>query len=698
MDDYICALRKKILLQGRLFIFERHLCFHSSLFGYQKAKVIPLDAVIEIDKKKNVGFPNSIQITWDASPQGESIKKEFFTSFLSREEAYKLIIGLWAQCSDRGREHATTIGLGATEDEENASRSMSRRWSKWVRVGAQADAEQDTTSRVEGDPSMGGGDGETPTHAGANGSGPFAWNQDSLLSSPLAEGSGDVDAFVGLSEVEGGGPIVTRSSAETAGAVPEFEEVFSCTDAKAVREYFDGAREASPPMPSDMQRVMKCTLPTSSRGFFVAFLCPNSSFFEDFHRSQGHHSIQISPWQKHYKVGPVRDLRFVTPLKGWRLGPPQALCHQTQRLKAYAGQHLVFETSQVMSDIPYGDHFRVDQRWDITPSSSTPGACDLEVHIAVPFTKSTMWRKFIEKSVTSSTLEAFQMFKELAERQLENCASHPPPAMKEGATSASLSPPLRSAPGSRSDTPSSVVPHGPMHRRTPSRPASPEEVLPGTNEEWERLLSQVEPQFRGGLRALRRTQVHAAGGPAAVGSTAPRHRRRGSRARSIDWQGINEIPASPRTTLSKVPEGGAVSGVGGQGRIEESHNNSSNSSFLSRRWPTLILCLVGVVIICLQAALVGLHLRAARSNASGLMLSAAYSSGDADGRAAREAMLVELSALTSQAEGLQAEAEGWKSRIDDVSSRAAKLKSHAKRMLGSLEHRNTRNPINERKT
>lgn len=52
MDDFMCALRKKVLLQGRIFVFERHFCFYSSLFGYHKAKVIPLEAVVDISKRK----------------------------------------------------------------------------------------------------------------------------------------------------------------------------------------------------------------------------------------------------------------------------------------------------------------------------------------------------------------------------------------------------------------------------------------------------------------------------------------------------------------------------------------------------------------------------------------------------------------------------------------------------------------------
>jgi hypothetical protein len=36
------------------------------------------------------------------------------------------------------------------------------------------------------------------------------------------------------------------------------------------------------------------------------------------------------------QVGMVRDLQFVTPVKA-RIGPPQAACHQTQRLQVGAG-------------------------------------------------------------------------------------------------------------------------------------------------------------------------------------------------------------------------------------------------------------------------------------------------------------------------------------------------------------------------
>jgi hypothetical protein len=32
--DYGCALQREILIQGRLYISENHMCFHANLFGW----------------------------------------------------------------------------------------------------------------------------------------------------------------------------------------------------------------------------------------------------------------------------------------------------------------------------------------------------------------------------------------------------------------------------------------------------------------------------------------------------------------------------------------------------------------------------------------------------------------------------------------------------------------------------------------
>jgi hypothetical protein len=54
------------------------------------------------------------------------------------------------------------------------------------------------------------------------------------------------------------------------------------------------------------------------------------------------------------------------------ISPATAHCHQTQRYRLFAnGVHLVLESSQTMNDIPFGDHFTVESRWDY--SAQQPG-------------------------------------------------------------------------------------------------------------------------------------------------------------------------------------------------------------------------------------------------------------------------------------------------------------------------------------
>jgi hypothetical protein len=64
VEDFNCALQKKILLQGHMYLFERYVCFYSNIFGYEKKKIIPLKDITCVRKAKTAGvFPNAIEIT-----------------------------------------------------------------------------------------------------------------------------------------------------------------------------------------------------------------------------------------------------------------------------------------------------------------------------------------------------------------------------------------------------------------------------------------------------------------------------------------------------------------------------------------------------------------------------------------------------------------------------------------------------------
>ncbi|MCO5585786.1 hypothetical protein L7F22_039722 [Adiantum nelumboides] len=63
IQDFNCALQKKILLQGHMYLFEHYVCFYSNIFGYEKKKIIVLKDVTSVRKARTAGlFPNAIEI------------------------------------------------------------------------------------------------------------------------------------------------------------------------------------------------------------------------------------------------------------------------------------------------------------------------------------------------------------------------------------------------------------------------------------------------------------------------------------------------------------------------------------------------------------------------------------------------------------------------------------------------------------
>ncbi|GAK64616.1 GRAM-domain-containing protein [Moesziomyces antarcticus] len=89
IEDYGCALVREILTQGRLYISENHLCFKANIFGWVTNVVLPFSEVISIEKRMTAFvIPNAIQIATLQS-------KHNFTSFLSRDATYDLIVNIW---------------------------------------------------------------------------------------------------------------------------------------------------------------------------------------------------------------------------------------------------------------------------------------------------------------------------------------------------------------------------------------------------------------------------------------------------------------------------------------------------------------------------------------------------------------------------------------------------------------------------
>lgn len=89
IEDYSAALQRDILLHGRLYVSEGHICFSSNILGWVTNLVISFDEVVSVEKKNTaVIFPNAIVIqTLHA--------RNVFASLVARDSTYELIVGIW---------------------------------------------------------------------------------------------------------------------------------------------------------------------------------------------------------------------------------------------------------------------------------------------------------------------------------------------------------------------------------------------------------------------------------------------------------------------------------------------------------------------------------------------------------------------------------------------------------------------------
>ncbi|OCH89730.1 GRAM-domain-containing protein [Obba rivulosa] len=89
IEDYGCALQREILIQGRLYISENHICFHANIFGWITDLTIPMYDVAALDKRMTAFvIPNAIQVTTRNT-------KYTFTSFLSRDTTFDVLHNVW---------------------------------------------------------------------------------------------------------------------------------------------------------------------------------------------------------------------------------------------------------------------------------------------------------------------------------------------------------------------------------------------------------------------------------------------------------------------------------------------------------------------------------------------------------------------------------------------------------------------------
>ncbi|WVF65961.1 hypothetical protein IAT40_000699 [Kwoniella sp. CBS 6097] len=106
IEDYGCALSKDILVQGRLYVSENHICFHANIFGWVTDVVVAFADVRTIDKKMTaLVIPNAIGVT-------TSNAKYTFASLINRDSTYDVMMNIWRLCNPNAVMSSISLGQG----------------------------------------------------------------------------------------------------------------------------------------------------------------------------------------------------------------------------------------------------------------------------------------------------------------------------------------------------------------------------------------------------------------------------------------------------------------------------------------------------------------------------------------------------------------------------------------------------------
>ncbi|XWS45812.1 hypothetical protein CRYUN_Cryun14cG0011500 [Craigia yunnanensis] len=360
VQDFNCAFQENILLQGHMYLFVHYICFYSNIFGFETKKIIAFNEITSVKRAKTAGiFPNAIEIFAGG-------RKCFFASFLSRDEAFKIINDGWVQHGNGAKE--------ITEQQESMSESCSQE------NGFVAIEKVNSSKNLINDMESTDRDEDVPT------------SSDSKVPS-----TSNNDAEVGLESVINTG---SSATADTCSWKPE-----NCD---------------APKVPECFTKVAETKFPIKVEEFFNLYFSDNAvNFIESFHKRCGDKEFRCSSWCPHDKFGHVRDVSFQHPIKIY-FGAKFGSCLEAQKFRIYKNSHLVMETSQEINDVPYGDYFRVEGLWDVERDSDGPQeGCILRVYVNVAFSKKTVWKGKILQSTLEECREAYATWIEMAHELLK---------------------------------------------------------------------------------------------------------------------------------------------------------------------------------------------------------------------------------------------------------------------------------------
>mmetsp|Transcript_18210 Transcript_18210/g.55823 ORF Transcript_18210/g.55823 Transcript_18210/m.55823 type:complete len:722 (-) Transcript_18210:277-2442(-) len=406
--DFSCAIERKILLHGRLYVTDRFICFYSNLFGFEKKIKIPYSYITCITKEYTAVFiPNAIAVI--------TARKEYiFRSFWDRDECYavlKQMHDLYRGVVETGphahiEEGNAVVGAGGSSILGHYVGAVSSS----LETGDEASSVVKTTPRERASP-VGEEDDEAVLPEDADGAAEQQQRRDQPRDSTLSESDATRPASSGTKRK----PPRTTTTASSAPASTADAQHRRRPSSKQLAESSASLISLAniTALGALAHELTATTLPITIDKFFEHFLADDAPFsLAKFHEFQRDAEVSVTPWTEvpQKKTTPenssehTRVVRFRRRLKS-PIGPASTRTTKMQRCRCFGRRGIVVNTVMTMEDIPYRDCFTVEDRWVAEPSADGRET-RVRFEFQVAWTKTTIWKRRIEVN-SKADLEGF---------------------------------------------------------------------------------------------------------------------------------------------------------------------------------------------------------------------------------------------------------------------------------------------------
>ena len=360
IEDYSCALQKEIIVAGRIYVSEGHICFSSNILGWVTLLVISFDEVVSIEKEMTaLIIPNAIAVQ---TLQARST----FRSLLSREATYDLLVGIW-KLSHPNLSHSLNgarVADGTGDKTEKAEPTASDDASDDSPAEEDVYDEDDDEDEEGAEEEEGESFVETVENRSIAGSEP---PPDLQTKSAMRKASA-----MGVAAGQAAGGVPTQSdakNAEKAGIAAAASADFPGPSTHAPTECGDSAAHYDKVLkdeiiPAPLGKVYSMVFGPASGGFMSKWLLDDVKVTD----------LQMEDDKKGLSLEiPSRTYTYIKPLGG-AIGPKSTKCIVTETLDAFDLEKSVTVTASTQTpDVPSGNIFTVKTKFCLSwaPGNAT---------------------------------------------------------------------------------------------------------------------------------------------------------------------------------------------------------------------------------------------------------------------------------------------------------------------------------------